>query len=53
MHRCLGSNLGRRELVVALEEFLAVVPEFTTPDADQSWHGVGPLTLTVAGGRGS
>ncbi len=49
VHRCLGSNLGRRELVVALEEFLAVVPTFTTPDEDQSWHGVGPLTLTVEG----
>jgi cytochrome P450 len=53
VHRCLGSNLGRRELVVAVEEFLAVVPEFTTPDADQSWHGVGPLTLTVGRGGGA
>ena len=31
VHRCLGSNLGRRELVVALEEFLAVVPSSPRP----------------------
>ena len=27
IHRCLGSNLGRRELVIALEEFLADRPD--------------------------
>jgi cytochrome P450 len=53
VHRCLGSNLGRRELVVALEAFLAVVPEFTTPNSEESWHGVGPLTVTVVGGTRS
>ncbi len=45
IHRCLGSNLGRRELVVGIEEFLNVVPEFTLADPDQKWHGVGPLNL--------
>lgn len=27
-HRCLGSHLARRELVIGLEEWLARVPEF-------------------------
>ena len=27
-HRCLGSHLARREIVIALEEFLARMPEF-------------------------
>ena len=32
IHRCLGSNLARLELRVALEEFLARVPEFELAD---------------------
>lgn len=47
IHRCLGSNLGRRELVVALEEFLANVPEFSLANPNEQWHGVGPLTLKI------
>lgn len=47
IHRCLGSNLGRRELVIALEEFLAVVPAFTAESPSEPWHGVGPLTLRI------
>jgi len=50
IHRCLGSNLGRRELVIALEEFLRVVPTFTAENPVESWHGVGPLHLRVQGG---
>ena len=46
-HRCLGSNLGRREVVIALEEFLSIVPEFTLGDTSEVWHGVGRLTLNV------
>lgn len=46
IHRCLGSNLGRRELVVGIEEFLKTVPEFRPADPSQKWHGVGPLNLT-------
>ncbi|MDP1702080.1 MAG: cytochrome P450 [Aestuariivirga sp.] len=46
-HRCLGSNLGRRELVIALEEFLKIVPEFTLGDLSEKWHGVGRLTLNI------
>jgi cytochrome P450 len=45
IHRCLGSNLGRRELVVALEEFLANVPKFEAADLDEVWHGVGTFTI--------
>jgi cytochrome P450 len=34
IHRCLGSNLARMELTVAVEEFLARVPEFELVDLD-------------------
>lgn len=47
IHRCLGSNLGRRELVIALEEFLRIVPEFFLENPDEQWHGVGNLTLRI------
>lgn len=47
IHRCLGSNLGRQELVVALEEFLAAVPDFSMAEPGEQWHGVGPLTLRI------
>lgn len=48
IHRCLGSNLGRRELVIALEEFLSCVPGFSHANPDEKWHGIGPLTLQLA-----
>ncbi|MER5221042.1 cytochrome P450 [Streptomyces flaveus] len=47
IHRCLGSNLGRREVVIALEEFLRTVGEFSLADPSEPWHGVGPLTLRI------
>ncbi len=34
IHRCVGSNLARMELRVALERFLARFPEFTLADPD-------------------
>lgn len=48
IHRCLGSNLGRREVVVALQQFLAATPEFSLADQDQPWHGIGPLNIQFA-----
>lgn len=42
IHRCLGSNLARMEMVVAIEEFIAMIPEFTLED---------PATVTWAGGQ--
>jgi cytochrome P450 len=47
-HRCLGSNLARRELIIGLGAFLERFPEFEIePGADAVWHGVGPLPLAV------
>ncbi|HEX4906830.1 MAG TPA: cytochrome P450 [Acidimicrobiales bacterium] len=40
IHRCLGSNLARMELRVALEEWLRRVPTFTLADPDAvTWTG--------------
>jgi len=40
IHRCLGSNLARMELRVALEEWLKRVPTFTLADPDAvTWTG--------------
>jgi cytochrome P450 len=40
IHRCLGSNLARMELRVALEAFLERIPPFTLDgDADPHWSG--------------
>lgn len=49
IHRCLGSNLGRKELVISLEHFLATVPEFELAE-EEPWHGVGSLRLRLTGG---
>jgi cytochrome P450 len=42
IHRCAGSNLARMELRIALEEWLARIPEF---------HLVDPAAVTWAGGQ--
>ncbi|MEM9610129.1 MAG: cytochrome P450 [Actinomycetota bacterium] len=42
IHRCLGSNLARMEMQVAIEEFLAWIPEFELED---------PAAVTWAGGQ--
>jgi cytochrome P450 len=51
-HRCLGSNLARMELRVALEEWLARYPDFELADpAAVSWSAGqirGPRTLPVS-----
>ena len=51
IHRCAGSNLARMELRVAVEEWLAQVPEFEITDASLvTWAGGqvrGPRTIPV------
>ena len=51
IHRCLGSNLARMELTVALEEWMARVPNFELADpAGVTWSTGqirGPRTLPV------
>jgi cytochrome P450 len=51
IHRCLGSNLARMELRVALEEWMRVYPEFTLVDpAAVTWSAGqvrGPRTIPV------
>ena len=51
IHRCAGSNLARMELRVAIEEFLARIPEFELdPSGEVTWAGGqvrGPRTLPV------
>jgi cytochrome P450 len=48
IHRCLGSHLGRRELVIALQEFISGAPAFSHAQPDEKWHGIGRLTLQLA-----
>ncbi|MGB5758931.1 MAG: cytochrome P450 [Acidimicrobiales bacterium] len=51
IHRCLGSNLARMEMQVAISEFLTMVPEFEVEDPDAvTWAGGqvrGPRYLPV------
>lgn len=51
IHRCAGSNLARMELRVALEEWLARIPEFRLADPEAvTWAGGqvrGPRQLPV------
>jgi cytochrome P450 len=40
IHRCAGSNLARMELRVAVEEWLARIPEFELdPEGQVTWAG--------------
>ncbi len=51
IHRCLGSNLARMEMVVAIEEWLKMIPEFECEDPEAvTWAGGqvrGPRTLPI------
>ena len=51
IHRCAGSNLARMELQVALEEWLARIPDFSLAEgAEVTWAGGqvrGPRILPV------
>ena len=54
-HRCLGSNLARLEMTVAIEEWLRRFPDFTlAPGAKVTWsEGTvrGPRSIPVVTGR--
>jgi cytochrome P450 len=51
IHRCLGSNLARMELLVAVEEWLAAFPVFSLEEgARVAWNGGqvrGPRSIPV------
>ena len=51
IHRCLGSNLARMELTIAIEEWLARYPDFELADADSvTWSAGqvrGPRSIPV------
>ena len=51
IHRCAGSNLARMEMRVAVEEWLARIPEFELdPSREVTWAGGqvrGPRELPV------
>jgi cytochrome P450 len=45
-HRCLGSNLARAEIAVAIEEVLKVLPDFELAgEVDIRWDDLGPLLI--------
>ena len=54
IHRCLGSNLARMEITVALQEWLTKIPDFTlAPHGEVEWSpGIvrGPRTLPLVFG---
>ena len=43
IHRCIGSNLARMEITVALEEWLKRYPHFTVPDRTKVQWSKGPV----------
>jgi cytochrome P450 len=43
MHRCIGSNLARMEIVVAVEEWLKRIPEFRLADEGAVHWSAGPV----------
>ena len=51
IHRCVGSNLARMEMKVAIQEWLARIPDFELSDPDRvTWTGGqvrGPRTIPV------
>ena len=55
IHRCVGSNLARLELTVAIEEWMARIPDFTLADPEAvTWSTGqvrGPRSLPVDIGR--
>ncbi len=55
IHRCLGAGLAQMELRVALEEWLARIPEFSPAEGEVTWSAGntrGPVTLPLHLGSG-
>jgi hypothetical protein len=52
IHRCAGSNLARMEMLVAVEEWLRAIPEFSIAEgAEVTWAGGqvrGPRSIPVS-----
>jgi cytochrome P450 len=55
IHRCLGAPLARRELIIALEEFLKAIPEFRIAPSAKILTYLGgtiqPATLPIVWGK--
>ena len=51
IHRCMGSNLARLEMQVAIGEFLQMVPEFELEDPNQVTWGRWPGTRPAVPSR--
>ncbi len=43
IHRCIGSNLARMELKVAIQEWIARIPEFELPETDGTRWSAGQI----------
>jgi cytochrome P450 len=46
-HRCLGAHLARRELVLAVEEWLRVIPDFRIATAEELTERGGGAMMTL------
>ena len=46
-HRCLGAHLARRELQIAVEEWLRVIPEFRIDTDEQLTERGGGAMMTL------
>lgn len=50
-HRCLGSNLARAEIGIAIDEVLNMLPGFTlAEEVETRWDDIGPLKVISSAG---
>ena len=47
-HRCIGAPLARRELIIAMEEFLKAIPEFRIKPGAEIRTSIGPIIQPLA-----